>query len=72
MTGSAGRKAAFAAVVAAALGFGATQALAAPGGVDTSAAVCGSLDCERLCARIGAIYGTCAPNGVTCTCYWVG
>lgn len=72
MNGSAGRKAAFAAGVAAALGFGGTQALAAPGGVDTGAAVCENINCERVCASLGAIYGTCAPNGVTCTCYWVG
>ena len=69
MRGSRGRKLAFAAVLAAALGFGGTQALAAPSRGEP--AVCDDATCYRLCVEvIGAIYGRCTPGGVGCSCYW--
>lgn len=73
MRGSRGRKLAFAALVAAALGFGGTQALAAPsqGAPD----VCDDATCYKLCVEVvGATYGRCTPGGATggvgCSCYW--
>ena len=69
MTGSRGKRWAFAAGVVAALGFGGTQALAAPG--QAEAQVCSDSTCNKICTRAGAAWGECNPNGLTCVCYWL-
>ncbi|HEX2205173.1 MAG TPA: hypothetical protein VHG91_17810 [Longimicrobium sp.] len=57
----------YGAAVAAALGFGATQAAAAPAAEAAPAQSCATL-CNRLCQAIGTIGGTCTPDG-SCFCY---
>lgn len=57
-----------AAAVAAALGFGGAQALAAPAGADTSAPPTCSQVCNAACRAIGAFGGFC-PDEVSCVCY---
>ena len=71
MTGPRGKRWAFAAGVAAALGFGGTQALAAPAEGDAGTATCSHVTCYKLCIAIGALYGECSSNGVTCACYFI-
>ncbi len=56
-----------AACTAAALGFGAAQALAAPSGDAGGAAVCRPGDCSRACKASGADGGKC--TGGMCVCY---
>lgn len=58
----------FGAAVAAALGFGATQALAAPAADAGAQQVCNAQLCNRICQAIGTIGGTCTPDG-SCVCY---
>ena len=55
----------FAAAIVVALGFGATQAVAAPG--DTEIAFCRDDLCETFCQAIGFLGGWCV-NG-DCFCY---
>jgi len=57
----------FVAVVAAALGFGATQALAAPR-EPAAAAACSNASCSWSCVKKGYDGGACI-NGV-CTCVY--
>lgn len=70
MTTGAIRRRVFGAAMAAALGFGATQALAAPAsGVDADAHVCNPQVCNRICQSIpGSIGGFCTADG-SCQCY---
>ena len=55
------------AAVAAALGFGASQAVAGPAPPRDAAAKCNPQLCDRLCRAIGAFSGTCTPGG-GCAC----
>ncbi|HEX6748238.1 MAG TPA: hypothetical protein VF092_13160 [Longimicrobium sp.] len=61
------RRAAFPALVLAALAFGAAQTLASPGAAKKAAAVCGSERCDLICVSHGHAGGDCI-NGV-CKCY---
>lgn len=57
----------FGAGTVAALGFGGTQAMAAPAAVD--AKVCDPAVCNRICQAIpGSIGGFCTSSG-SCVCY---
>ena len=58
----------FAATVAAALGFGATQALATPAAAKDSARVCQDQFCAQLCSSLGFRGGFCNSGG-GCSCY---
>jgi hypothetical protein len=58
----------FTTMVAAALAFGARQAVAAPAGTDERAQVCNARLCDRICRAIGAFGGTCTPDG-SCVCF---
>ncbi len=49
-----------------ALGFGATQALAAPGEA-AQGPVCNTVDCRQLCRTLGYAEGFCSRGG--CFCY---
>lgn len=60
------RRSLFAAAVAAAMGFGAVQALAQPA-PSAPRDVCSEQVCKRLCAALG-YPGTCGPEG-NCLCY---
>jgi hypothetical protein len=63
------RKWVFGAATAAALGFGGTQALAAPAPAAEGARVCNPTVCNRICQAIpGSIGGFCTPDG-GCSCY---
>jgi len=59
----------FGAGMAAALGFGTSQALAAPSAEAAEAKVCNSQVCNRICQAIpGSIGGFCTSSG-SCQCY---
>jgi hypothetical protein len=58
----------FGAGMAAALGFGGTQALAAPAAAPTGDQVCNERLCDRLCQSLGSIGGVCNPDGF-CVCF---
>ena len=63
------QKGTFAAVMAAALGFGATQALASPGGTSADEMrACASGQCTQDCRKIGYNVGVCEQG--TCVCYF--
>lgn len=53
--------------VAAALGFGAAQAFAAPGAAAERAARCTDGTCNSRCVNLGYAGGRCV--GATCTCF---
>lgn len=55
---------------AAALGFGATQALAAPGTAAESGDRCTNGTCYARCVNLGYAGGSCV--GATCTCWTAG
>jgi hypothetical protein len=55
----------FAAGTAAALGFGAAQAFAAPR-TATRAAVCGDERCDAICVSRGFAYGDCSTGACRC------
>ena len=57
----------FAAAIVASLGFGATQALAAPDGGARKAQICAATACNNLCVSMGYTCGRCV-NG-KCLCY---
>ena len=60
---------AFAGAVAAALSFGAAQAMAAPAPArESEARVCDPRVCDRVCRAIGAFGGFCTSSG-SCVCY---
>ena len=58
----------FGAVVAVALGFGATTALASQTDAPAEAGICSDSTCYKLCTTIGAIGGRC--SGGSCVCHW--
>lgn len=63
------RRLALAALAAAALGFGGSQALAAPAPDAGARGVCDPAICNRICQAIpGSIGGFCTSNG-SCVCY---
>ena len=64
------RQLSLAALTVAALGFGTSQALAAPAGAaDAEARVCNPQVCNRICQAIpGSIGGFCTSDG-SCQCY---
>jgi uncharacterized membrane protein len=62
------RRLSLAALTVAALGFGTSQALAAPS-ADADARVCNPQACNRICQAIpGSIGGFCTSDG-SCQCY---
>jgi hypothetical protein len=58
----------FGAAVAAALGFGATQAMAAPSGSDPARDRACPEDCDAYCISIGGTGGSCV--GKVCRCFF--
>ncbi len=63
------RRAVFGVATAAALGFGATQALAAPGPAAQEARVCDEALCDRICDLTNrGLGGFCSSTGV-CVCW---
>lgn len=60
------RRAVLGAAVAASLGFGATQALAAPE-AEAPRQGCNLVDCDRLCRTLGYPGGLCSRG--SCFCY---
>jgi hypothetical protein len=54
------------AAVAAALGFGASQAVASPPATESRAQVCDPEICSRLCRAAGGIGGFCDRGGCFC------
>jgi hypothetical protein len=51
-----------------ALGFGGTQALAAPAPASTGERVCNARLCDRICQSVGSIGGVCNEDGF-CVCF---
>ena len=62
------RRCVFGAGTVVALGFGATQALAAPAQASAAEGVCNARLCDRLCQSVGSIGGVCNPDGF-CVCF---
>ncbi len=62
----AARRGVLGAAVAVALGFGATQALAAPA-LDAPRQGCNLVDCNKLCRTLGRSGGLCSRG--SCFCY---
>lgn len=62
------RQGLFGIVFVGSMGFGASQALAAPQQT-SQAAVCDSLECLRDCVNYGYSYGDCHPTLGFCYCY---
>ncbi|HYR06168.1 MAG TPA: hypothetical protein VEQ60_00265 [Longimicrobium sp.] len=62
------RRCVFGAGAAAVLGFGGTQALAAPAPVSAGQGVCNERLCDRLCQSVGSIGGVCNEDGF-CVCF---
>jgi hypothetical protein len=62
------RRCVFGAGMAVALGFGGTQALAAPAPAPMGEGVCNERLCDRICQSLGSIGGVCNPDGF-CVCY---
>jgi len=63
------RRGVFGVATAAALGFGATQALAAPAPVAPGEKVCDEALCDRICDLTNrGLGGFCSSNGV-CVCW---
>lgn len=60
------RRGAFAALMAAALGFGGVQALAAPAAAQDPSGACSSGQCSRDCRRAGYEGGFCDQGGCIC------
>jgi len=63
-------RAAFAAMIALVLGFGATQAVAAtaqPGGLQRS---CDHFQCDQYCVGNGFSYGECRIHPLRCECFY--
>ena len=56
----------FAAVLAGSLGFGASQAMAAPA-AESAARTCSAIQCTGYCVNQGADGGVCSNN--KCLCY---
>lgn len=66
------RQGLFAAVTALALGFGALEALAAPGAPDGTASACTAafaVKCNGICETQGWDYGTCDAATGRCLCW---
>lgn len=64
----AARRWVFGAGTAVVLGFGGTQALAAPAPASIDQRVCDERLCDRLCQSVGSIGGVCNEDGF-CVCY---
>ena len=62
------KRAAFAAAVVAALGFGAAQTLAQPAPARAAARVCSDATCAQVCSALGFHGGFCNTGG-GCSCY---
>jgi hypothetical protein len=60
------RRWSLAALVAASLGFGASQAMAAPAAAESRAQVCDPVICDRVCEAVGGIGGFCDRGGCLC------
>jgi hypothetical protein len=60
------RKGLFAAVMVAALGFGAAQALAAPRAAARAANTCSWERCDAICVSRGYSYGDCSTGACRC------
>ena len=55
--------------LAAALGFGGAQAVAAPAAAHDEARACSPAGCDRSCKAQGGISGRCTDAGL-CACFW--
>ncbi|HEX8273897.1 MAG TPA: hypothetical protein VF615_14760 [Longimicrobiaceae bacterium] len=64
------RKGLFTLAMALSLGFGASQALAAPPGGASAARLCEPLQCWRSCLALGYQYGACSAGAPeVCDCW---
>lgn len=63
------RKGLFTLAMALSLGFGASQALAAPADGAAAARLCDELKCRRSCLALGYQYGACSAGAEVCDCW---